>query len=132
MIVIDASAMIEALVGDAPPPELLSLLGEEMLAAPHLLDVEILSVMRSLERGRRIDADRAHDAGQTYFSLTIARYETAMLAERIWELRHRCTAYDAGYLALAELLEVPLVTADEKLPAVGSTADIVLLDALAT
>jgi predicted nucleic acid-binding protein len=62
--------------------------------------------------------------------MSITRYGTALLAERIWELRHRRTAYDAGYLALAELLGVPLVTADETLTSAGSEADIVLLDSL--
>ncbi|WP_246821657.1 type II toxin-antitoxin system VapC family toxin [Brachybacterium sp. HMSC06H03] len=131
VVVVDASAMVEALVGDAPPPELISVLGEATLAAPHLLDVEIVSVLRGLERGRRIMPEDAHAALRTYFSMSITRYGTALLAERIWDLRHRCTAYDAGYLALAELLGAPLVTADEKLTAAGSEADIVLLDSLA-
>lgn len=130
MIVVDASAMIEALVGVDAPPELLTLLSEEPLTAPHLLDVEVLSVLRGLTRGHRLDDEIAEAARQTYFSLTLTRYETSVLAARIWELRHRCTAYDAGYLALAELLDAPLVTADEKLVSAGSNADILLVGSL--
>lgn len=130
LVVVDASAMVEALVGDAPPPELLSLLSEATLSAPHLLDVEMVSVLRGLERGRRVAPEDARAALTTYFSMSITRYGTALLAERIWDLRHRCTAYDAGYLALAELLGAPLVTADETLTSAGSEAGIVLLDSL--
>lgn len=131
MIVVDASAMIGALVGEAPSPGLLTLIGEEPLAAPHLLDVEVLSVLRGLTRDHRLDDRVALAARQTFFSLSLARYETSVLAERTWELRHRCTAYDAGYLALAELVGAPLVTADEKLLAAGSDDEILLVDALA-
>ncbi len=35
--------------------------------------------------------------------------------ERCWELRDNVTVYDAVYVALAELLDAPLVTADGKL-----------------
>lgn len=124
MIVADASAIVEALIGRDAPEELLELLATEPLAAPHLLDVEVLSTLRGLTRGRRLDEESADAARQTYFALTITRYETAPLAERIWALRHRCTAYDSTYLALAEALDVDLVTADAKLLVGGSTAGI--------
>lgn len=129
MIVVDASAVVEALVGRDAPTELLALIGTQQLAAPHLLDVEIVSTLRGLSRGRRLEDDVAEAARSTFFSLAITRYETAPLAERIWELRHRCTAYDATYLALAEGLEVPLVTADAKLLVAGADAEIRLVDA---
>lgn len=124
MIVVDASAVVEALVGRDAPQELLELMATEPLAAPHLLDVEVLSTLRGLTRGRRLDEEVADAARQTYFALTITRYETAPLSERVWALRHRCTAYDSTYLALAEALGVDLVTADAKLLAGGSSAQI--------
>ncbi|MGP9683512.1 type II toxin-antitoxin system VapC family toxin [Brachybacterium sp. AOP3-A1-3] len=124
MIVVDASAVVEALIGRDTPGELLDLVAREPLAAPHLLDVEVLSTLRGLTRGHRLDDELADAARRTYFALTITRYETAPLAERIWELRHRCTAYDSTYLALAEALDADLVTADAKLLAGGSAARI--------
>jgi predicted nucleic acid-binding protein len=39
------------------------------------------------------------------------------MTERMWELRHNLTAYDAAFVALAEVLDIPLLTADAKLAA---------------
>lgn len=123
MIVIDASAMIEALVGrDADPALLDGLVGE--VAAPHLLDTEVLSVLRGLTLGGKLDNTVADEARRHHFALNIARHEAQPLAERVWELRHQYTAYDASYLALAEALDAPLHTCDRKLAAPGHTADV--------
>lgn len=80
MIVLDASAMVEALVSPSAPSDLLHLLATEPLAAPHLLDTEVLSTLRRLNAARRLSDAFAHSARETYFVLTIARYETASLA----------------------------------------------------
>ncbi|MGA8980700.1 MAG: type II toxin-antitoxin system VapC family toxin [Pedococcus sp.] len=125
MIVVDASAMVEALVGTDVDPHLLDLLSAD-LAAPHLLDVEVLSVLGGLERGRKLSSTRAEQARDDYFSFTISRHETPPLAERIWALRHQFTSYDATYLALAEALETPLVTLDAKLAATGHHATVLV------
>ena len=121
MIVLDASAMVEALVGRAPDEELLSALSGDV-DAPHLLDVEVLSVLRGLLRGGKLDLPTADQARFDHFSFTIARHETAPLADRIWQLRHQFTSYDASYLALAEALQAPLYTCDAKLSARGHDA----------
>ncbi len=114
MIVVDASAMIEALVGADPQQELLEALSGDM-HAPHLLDVEVTSVLRGLELGRVIMRDTADGALQDYWSFAIARYELEPLVGRVWELRHQFTSHDATYLALAEALRAPLITCDSKL-----------------
>lgn len=121
MIVIDASALVEALVGREVDEELLDALGGEV-AAPHLLDVEVLSVLRGLVLGRKLARARADAARVDHFDLQIIRYETAPLAERIWELRQQHTAYDAAYLALAEALDAPLHTCDGTLDATSHDA----------
>lgn len=126
MIVLDASAMVEALVGAAPSEELLALL-EGDIHAPHLLDVEVMSVLRGLELGRAIPPERAAEALADHRSFTIVRYEAEPLAARVWELRHQFTAYDATYLALAEALDAPLVTCDRKLATTGHRADVRLM-----
>lgn len=125
MIVVDASAMIEALVGRSADDHLLRALGGA-IAAPHLLDSEVLSVLRGLNLGGRLTAEDAVDARLTYFSLTIDRRPIEPLAERIWQLRHQFTSYDAAYLALAESLEAPLYTCDAKLASRAHRAQVVL------
>lgn len=126
MIVIDASAMVEALVGAAPDPELLGALEGEV-AAPHLLDVEVLSVLRGLTLGSKITDEDASAARSRYFALTIERYAGGTLQERIWALRRNLTAYDAAYVALAEGLRAPLFTCDAKLASAGHAAGVRVL-----
>lgn len=123
MIVVDASAMVEALIGRDADAELLALLAGEV-AAPHLLDVEVLSVLRGLVLGAKLEPDAADEARADYFSFAIARHEVAPLAERIWALRHQFGSYDACYLVLAEALGAPLYTCDAKLATAGHRADI--------
>ena len=118
MIVIDTSAMVEALVGRYADPEVLSALSGDV-DAPHLLDAEVISVLRALELGRKLTPGVAEQARHGHFALTITRHDLEPAAERIWLLRHQFTTYDASYIVLAEALPAPLYTCDTKL-AVGS------------
>ena len=85
------------------------------LHAPHLIDVEFQHGLRRLVLSGAISEDRASDARLDFADLTIVRYPHVSLADRMWELRHNITAYDAAFIALAETLEVPLVTCDARL-----------------
>ena len=123
MIVVDASAMVEALVGAEPSAELLTALEGE-IHAPHLLDVEVLSVLRGLERGSVLEPERAQQALDDYWSFTVIRHDLEPLVGRIWQLRHQDTSYDAPYVALAEALDAPLVTCDRKLATAGHRAQV--------
>ncbi len=123
MIVIDASAMVEALVGRDTDEQLLTALSGEV-AAPHVLDVEVLSVLRGLVLSGKLAADAADAARNDHFEFAIVRHDTAPLAERIWQLRHQFTSYDAAYLALAEALDAPLYTCDQKLASGGHRTEI--------
>jgi predicted nucleic acid-binding protein len=118
VLVVDTSAVIDALAGRPPDERLLARLGSDGdLHAPHLLDVELLHALRRLVAAGHLSEDRAADARSDFADLTIARYEHGFLADRIWELRHDLTAYDATFVALSEALDVPLVTHDRRLAA---------------
>lgn len=118
--------MVEALVGRDVANELLEALTDGV-SAPHLLDVEVLSVLRGLVLGGKLHPAAAEDARRDHFAFAMNRYEVAPLADRIWQLRHQYTSYDAAYLALAEALEAPLYTCDAKLDSGGHHAHVRLL-----
>jgi predicted nucleic acid-binding protein len=125
MIVVDASAMVEGLVGRDPDDALLAGLTGE-IAAPHLLDAEVLSVLRGLELGRKLTPQAADEARRDYFDFTLLRYPVEPLAERVWALRHQFTTYDACYLALAEAIDAPVYTCDARLKSAGHRATVEL------
>lgn len=126
MIVVDASAMVEALVGRDADTDLLEALAGDV-DAPHILDVEVMSVIRGLHLGGKLDAVSAEQARHDHFAFSITRHEARPFADRIWRLRHRHTTYDACYLALAEALRAPLYTCDGKLAGEGHHAEVRLI-----
>ncbi len=116
MIVVDTSAIIGVLAGQPRVPRLVDrLISDSDLHAPHLVDVEFQHALRRLVVARAISDERAADARMDFADLTIIRYPHVSLADRMWELRHNVTAYDAAFLALAEALDAPLVTCDARL-----------------
>lgn len=116
MIVVDTSAVIGVLAGQPRVARLVDrVINDGDLHAPHLIDVEFLLALRRLVVAGAINDDRAADARMDLADLTIVRYPHVYLADRMWELRHNVTAYDAAFLALAEALGAPLVTCDARL-----------------
>jgi predicted nucleic acid-binding protein len=117
LIVVDASALLEVLLGSPVAGGLAERLFAEgeTLHAPHLLDVEVAQVLRRYALAGTFGADRGAEALEDLADFPIARYPHQPFLSRIWELRHNVTAYDAAYLALAEALVAPLVTRDAKL-----------------
>ena len=104
MIVLDASVVVELLTNGALADSLRrDLAGRtDSFIAPHLLDIEVVSALRNLVAGRRIDAYRSEQFLTGLAALPVVRCAHTPLLGRIWELRHNFTAYDASYIALAE------------------------------
>ena len=116
MIVVDASVIVTALADDGSDGDRArDRLRGERLAAPHLLDLEVTSAWRRLVAGGELDERRARLALADLQGLRVDRVRHAALLDRCWELRDKLTVYDAAYVALAELLDVTLLTADGKL-----------------
>jgi predicted nucleic acid-binding protein len=115
VIVIESSAMVEALVGDPANPELLALLADEQLHAPTLLDFEVASALRGHVLGGKLDPVRLEEAVEDFIAFRIERHPMTDLLGHMLDLRDNFTGYDAAYLVLAQALEAPVVSADAKL-----------------
>lgn len=85
------------------------------MVGPDLLRAEVTSVLRRHPKSGQLTAEQAESAVGYLLALPITVFPTAPLLGRVWELRHDLTAYDACYVALAEAIQRPLVTADPRL-----------------
>jgi predicted nucleic acid-binding protein len=112
MIVVDASAAISALLNASVAR---GALASEQLHAPHLVDAEIANGLRRAVAARRLTAAVGWKALDVWRRLAVTRYPTFPMLDRTWEMRGNLSAYDAAYVALAELLACPLLTADARL-----------------
>lgn len=112
MIVVDASAAVAALLRDDMARQRIS---HDALHIPHLADIEIISTLRRLSLTGRLPDRDAETALAVWRQFGLTRYPAGPLMRRVWELRHVLSAYDAGYVALAEALGCPLLTADARL-----------------
>lgn len=112
MIVVDASAALSALL-NAGAARLA--LGSQQLHAPHLIDPEVANALRRRVATGQLSVAIGWSALDTFRHLGMKRHPAVSFLHRIWELRDNLSAYDASYVALAELLACPLVTADARL-----------------
>lgn len=116
MLIVDTSAILEALAARGPAPGLIERLADDGdLHAPHLIDTEVLHALRRMSMRDEISEERAADARSDFADTALVRYPHQPLSDRVWELRHNLTVYDATFVALAEVLSAPLVTCDARL-----------------
>jgi predicted nucleic acid-binding protein len=130
VIVLDASFVIEMLLGAIEPSVVESriLRSDVTLHVPHLLDIKVVQALRRYVLASQMQEDRARQGLEDLHDLPLRRYSPDFLLPRVWELRHKLTAYDAVYVALAEALRAPLLTRDARLvSATGHDADVELV-----
>lgn len=130
MIVIDASAVIEMLLGLDQAEAVIdrAFSKNETLHAPYLLDVEVAQVIRRYWRSGDVTAARGEDALRDLADLPIQRYPHEPLLGRMWQLRNNVTAYDAAYISLAEGLDAGLLTLDKalaRIPGVRAVVEVI-------
>ena len=117
MIVIDASSIAEVLLQS---PKAARIVGRVFspggsVHAPHLIDIEIVSIVRRYFLRGDVSEARGAQMLDIFKALPIERHDHEALIPRIWQLRNNLSAYDATYVALAEGLTAPLVTSDRRL-----------------
>lgn len=130
MIVLDASALVELLLGTRLGGSIAGRIADPAVAlhVPHLADVEVAQTFRRYVRSGELDEASAAGAIEDLRALDLERHAHEPLLDRVWALRDRLTAYDAVYVALAEALGATLVTCDAKLaraPGLGARVELV-------
>ena len=130
MIVVDASAVVEYLLGSPLGQDVREHIAPSSarVATPALLDIEVAQAVRGCYLGGLLEEARANKSIEHLANLNVARWPNAPLLPRVWSLRHNFTAYDAAYVALAESLDATLLTCDAALadnPAAGCNVQLV-------
>ncbi|MFT4164253.1 MAG: type II toxin-antitoxin system VapC family toxin [Microlunatus sp.] len=117
MIVVDASVLSNALAddGESGKEARRELRAADSLAAPDLIDVETVAVLRKRWLARTLSEEQFAAALTDLARLEFERVPTLRLMHRAFELRSNVTPYDACYVALAEAMDGELLTADRRL-----------------
>lgn len=117
-VAIDASVIVAALLSTNDEGVWAERVIEDgSLFAPELIRVEVTNIIRRLERAREITEQEANAAYADFMELDLYLHPFEPFSDRVWELRHNVTSYDAWYVALAESLGLPLATLDTRLAA---------------
>lgn len=117
MFVLDASGAVELVLNTAAGRRIASRMDDPAVSlhAPHLIDVEVAHVLRRYTLRGLLSGARCEQALSHWRELDVERYSHDLLLDRMWQLRHNVSAYDATYVALTEALSTVLVTGDGRL-----------------
>lgn len=124
MIVLDASALLELLLGTAAGRAIANRIADPSIGlhVPHLVDVEVAQALRRYVRAGEFDAATGAAALEDLRSLDLQRHAHEPLLDRIWARRQNLSAYDATYVALAEALDTVVLTCDGRLARASGVA----------
>ena len=127
MIVADASAVVDLLTGTVERRQAIrdELQARRRVHAPDLLTLEVLSALARAGRRKAMTAPEQQDVLDAYASLRIRRHSSHPLWPRIARLTARHSSYDAAYVALAEMLDAPLLTTDVRLARAVTTVEVI-------
>ena len=115
-VVADASVLVAVLVDSGREGKWSEdAVAERYLAGPELALAEASNILRRLEQACKISRLEANSAHRDLLRLDLELFPFAPIADRVWALRNNLSSYDAWYVALAEVLNCPLVTIDRKL-----------------
>ena len=116
-MVLDASALVELLLDTPTGRTIAARIAEPALGlhVPHLADLEVAQALRRYTHDGDLDARAAALALDDLRALDLQRHAHEPLLERVWDLRQNLSAYDAVYVALAEVLDTVLLTCDRRL-----------------
>lgn len=115
-VVCDSSVIVALLLDDGPDGRwAVGQLSGARLLAPQLLMFEAGNIIRRQELAGVVSADQAVQAHADLLDLSIEQWPYELLGSRVWELRSNLSAYDASYVAVAELADVPLITLDRRI-----------------
>jgi predicted nucleic acid-binding protein len=130
LIVVDASVLVPALLDDGKSGDRArQRLSGQVLCAPEVVDLEVVSGWRRILRARDLSTHRLWQALDDLADLPLIRVPHAPLIGRVWELRDNLAPYDAAYVALAEVRGTTFVTADRRLAkAPGIQCEVDVLD----
>lgn len=123
-IAIDASAFVELLLRTPVGVAMAGIVAGAELVAPDVINPETMQTLRGLERGGKLSGERARKAVDRLTSSDLTRVPTVGLVRDAWTLRANVSAYDACYVALARVLDCPLLTKDvplQRAPGLGVT-----------
>ena len=116
MLVVDASVLAPVVADEGGDGQRFrERLRGETVIGPDLLRLEVVSVLRRHAASGSLTAEQASNAVDDLMAFPITVFPTAPLLDRVWQLRHNVSAYDGCYVALAEAVEHPLLTADGRL-----------------
>ena len=117
IVVLDASAVVELVLVTTPGVRIRQRLSDPGISmhGPELVDLEVINVLRRYVNAKLVTMDRATQAVGILEDLDLRRHRHGPMLGRIWSWRSNLTAYDAAYVALAEVLNGTLLTTDARL-----------------
>jgi predicted nucleic acid-binding protein len=131
MIVLDASVAVRLLDDESQLSEHVEIIvaaSGGRIHVPSHFKAEVLSAMRGLYLSGRFTRSEFIGRGGVVDQFPVFSHDIEPLITRVLALADNATVHDAAYLALAEVLDCPLVTADKKLADIpGSRAKVLLV-----